>query len=68
MARISKFPAKSAVINSFYLLTGAGAATVFTVHSLNPNFLTTSPVVTPADVKAVKNGVVRSSRAVYTVN
>ncbi|KAL8109263.1 uncharacterized protein LOC141671800 [Apium graveolens] len=60
MARMSKFPAKSAVVNSFYLLTGAGVATVFTVHSLNPNFLTT-------DVKAVLNGVVRSSRAVCTI-
>lgn len=61
------FPAKSAVLNSFYLLTGAGVATAFTVHSLNPDFLTTSPVVIPADVKAVLNGVVRSSRAVCTI-
>ena len=68
MARLSKFPAKAAALNSLYLLTGAGAATILTAHLLNPNYLTTSPVVTPSDLKAVLNGVVRSSRAVRTVN
>ncbi|KAL1833527.1 hypothetical protein ACET3Z_003178 [Daucus carota] len=67
MARLSKFPAKAAALNSLYLLTGAGAATILTAHLLNPNYLTTSPVVTPSDLKAVLNGVVRSSRAVRTI-
>ena len=63
MARLSKFPAKAAALKSFYLLTGAGAATILTDHLLNPNSL----VLNPNDLKAVLNGVVSSSR-VRTVN
>lgn len=63
---ISKFQAKT----SLYFITATGIATTLTFHSLNPNSsLTDSPPLSSSapNIKTALNGVVRSSRALFTV-
>ncbi|KAM7523900.1 hypothetical protein LguiA_013802 [Lonicera macranthoides] len=63
---ISKFQAKT----SLYFITATGIATSLTFHSLNPNSsLTDSPPLSSSapNIKTALNGVVRSSRALFTI-
>ncbi|KAM7529436.1 hypothetical protein LguiB_032846 [Lonicera macranthoides] len=63
---ISKFQAKT----SLYFITATGIATTLTFHSLNPNSsLTDSPPLSSSapNIKTALNGVVRSSRALFTI-